>query len=272
MTNITGATNAQPGSTADMRPIRLPFFEGFYQGVWNNYIDYAIARFCEDEETEHEPWLDRAYDGVPRPEHLRLSQDTLLDIVMQVTDWQRVRVDMAQLWCSVFDDVAACALLIPLDQISLLGLEFDELVSPHEYNYTTDRIFARIPARVIQSLFALSAHDGHASLAKLIAARCMSRDGFLPYYSDDIAVWLDKPVTAWDHNELSMLLEACLIRANDAIASDVREATLEALDDENAFDLGDAVDWDGYNRLAAKARRKQARRVRNDARRALTGQ
>ena len=84
-----------------------------------------------------------------------------------------------------------------------LTLEFEELVSPKEYNFTTDRIFAKISNASAQMIF------DQADKVKLnahIRKRHSSRDGFYSFYANSLEAWPDN-VLGWDHNQLGTLLE-----------------------------------------------------------------
>lgn len=88
--------------------------------------------------------------------------------------------------------------------------EFEELTSPREYNFETDRVFVSVPLSVVAALFTESEKDGHNHLAETIKDNCTSYDGFFSYYPNNLGAWLLKPINTWDHNELKILLEAVL--------------------------------------------------------------
>lgn len=89
-----------------------------------------------------------------------------------------------------------------------LNAKYESFTSPREYNFETDRLFATISDDSINALFAASKADNHLRLKNAIETQFTSRDGFISSYSNDINDWLEKPVLNWDHNELSVLLDA----------------------------------------------------------------
>ena len=120
-----------------------------------------------------------------------------------------------------------------------LPLVFKEIVSPREYNFTTDRCFAELDKAVLPALYAKADKD---KLALLVEERFTSRSGFISYYSNDLEQW--GPVEEWDHNQVGTLLEHLLLEyaypgdlvdiVNDLSSSGVLEEILfSALDDES---------------------------------------
>lgn len=89
-----------------------------------------------------------------------------------------------------------------------LEIEFESLVSPREYNFTTDRIFVFIAPAQVQALYDI-VKDSPA-LADVIKENFTSRSGFASFYSNDIEDWKAKPLANWDHNEKSMLILAVM--------------------------------------------------------------
>lgn len=84
-----------------------------------------------------------------------------------------------------------------------IKLEFEELVSPKDYNFTTDRIFAKISRTDVAKMLWAVRGD---KLNKIIKERFTSRSGFISYYSNDIKDW--GKVDTWDHNQIGTILMA----------------------------------------------------------------
>lgn len=89
-----------------------------------------------------------------------------------------------------------------------LDLEFMELTSPREYNFSTDKISVYIDAKTLKKISSVLESE---SLSKLIKKRFTSRDGFMSYYSNHILDWKEKPVKDWNCVELGTLLDAWII-------------------------------------------------------------
>lgn len=78
----------------------------------------------------------------------------------------------------------------------------DEIDSPREYNFATDRIFAWISEEDARRLYRLA---DDACLREVVKRLFSSRDGFISYYDQDLSEWPDDPED-WDHNQLYALI------------------------------------------------------------------
>ena len=159
--------NTQTGK----REIVIPF-SGFFQSLHDGEIDNAVDHFFQDESGESRPALSaRLYDSC---------------------DFRAVFNGYAREYAEQF-----------AREFSLPSLEFCELVSPREYNFTTDRIFCTIGQGDIDRLLSEAQKD---LLAETAAEWFTSRSGFISFYSPDVAEWGD--ASKWDHNQLGCLLTA----------------------------------------------------------------
>jgi hypothetical protein len=84
-----------------------------------------------------------------------------------------------------------------------LKLTFDDLSSPREYNFTTDRIFAEIADSDIKRVL-----DGfnRDNFAKFVRSKFTSYDGFISYYNPDLNEW-GSDLDEWDHNQIGTILD-----------------------------------------------------------------
>ena len=89
-----------------------------------------------------------------------------------------------------------------------LKMEFMELTSPREYNFTTDKISVWITTKELKKI---SSALNSEALKDIIKRRFTSRDGFMSYYSNDIEEWKEKKIQDWDCVELGTLLDAWII-------------------------------------------------------------
>jgi hypothetical protein len=89
-----------------------------------------------------------------------------------------------------------------------LGIEgtFCEMISPREYNFETDRVFAEIELSQV-----LRVIDGTQpeTLDRIAAERHTSRSGFISFYSPDWRSWGE--IESWDCNQLQTLVEAYMV-------------------------------------------------------------
>jgi hypothetical protein len=103
------------------------------------------------------------------------------------------------------DEADYCRLYVArLAKIAGIELEYEETISPREYNFSTDRIFAKVNEADIQKM--LSNLD-EISMAEYVKRHFTSRDGFMSFYSGDWSDWKNEPL---DHNQLGALLHVHL--------------------------------------------------------------
>jgi hypothetical protein len=91
-------------------------------------------------------------------------------------------------------------------EFSVVSLEFSELISPREYNYSTDRIIATIADNDIAALYKTVMREYKAELIALCNERLTSCDGFISFYAPDYKQW--PALREWDCNQLGLLLES----------------------------------------------------------------
>lgn len=84
-----------------------------------------------------------------------------------------------------------------------IDMKPESMVSPKEYNFTTDRLFAHIPVKEVRRLFKVTPRDIFTAVVK---EEFTSRDGFSSSYPNDWAEWPTIP--NWDHNHAGALVKA----------------------------------------------------------------
>jgi hypothetical protein len=88
---------------------------------------------------------------------------------------------------------------------------FDDLSSPREYNFTTDRIFIKLHPDALSAMTTavLVSPAGLEMFGARCAANFTSRDGFMSSYDPDYTTWgtTDTWGTTWDHNQVGVLFE-----------------------------------------------------------------
>lgn len=88
-----------------------------------------------------------------------------------------------------------------------IELEFVTLDSPKFYNFSTDRIFAKIKQKDVQALQARLDLD---KMNELVKEKFTSRAGFISHYAADYSEWQNQP--ALDHNQIGTIIECILIQ------------------------------------------------------------
>jgi hypothetical protein len=153
----------------------IPFC-GFYDTVHDNAIDRAIESLFEDDNGDcNSRLINHFYSS-------------------NCIDYEKVRVEYAKDYAQAF----AIA--------TNLQITFEELNSPNEYNFQSDRIFVDVTPETIIKLF--------ASVDKEVLRQCIkeeytSRSGFISFYSSDLNDW-PADITEWDHNQLGTLISVAV--------------------------------------------------------------
>ena len=238
----------------------LPFFPGFYESILSGAIDHHEEReaewMAEKEASEkYEP-------DTFQPEHLRISASEYSELFFDCCNYQATYLKVAQFWVESFD--WWCSENIGTPKGSFL---WESMVSPREYNFGTDRVFARVPEEVVKSLFEKSAASGHKVLAQFIEDNFTSYDGFSSFYPNDIEAWLEKPLAKWDHNEIMSLIAASIMACEEwedrgRFSEQMYEQTFSGNGEE---DEAWAMDWPKFELKVAELRAEKAEAVREQA-------
>lgn len=253
-----------------MLSVNIPF-AGFYNSAYSGMIDYEEESFAEYRADLYETDYPDNEGYWPGP--LQLNQGEIAEILFGATDYAAAYLQTARDYAAAFDQVTGQAFgwskraksrvrrydrdgwQINLRWDDTAGIAFEEMTSPREYNFETDRIFVLMPAYRLQQLFAKSRADGHKVLSEVIKERFTSYDGFISGYRNRLVDWLAKPLVAWDHNELGTLLIAAL-RLADMTERDVESACYDLMTDGDGArqNWEDSVDWKRFDRERAEKR------------------
>lgn len=150
-------------------------FAGFYETWHDAEFDDTLARMFDVEGTG------------------ATYADKLAARFFETIDWRAAQTDYAREYVSRF----AAAL-------GLKFCEFEEMTSPREYNFQTDRLFALFDRAELAALL----NDGEiaARLVDVAADMFTSRSGFISNYSPDVSTWGE--LGQWDYNQTGALLRA----------------------------------------------------------------
>lgn len=161
--------------------VNIPF-EGFYDSFYSEGIDREEESFVE--------W--RREEGDINEEQARELHDLL---------WRHTRYDVAYNLVAQDYIIAFNEKFKEWTDVDL-QLEFVTMESPREYNFTTDRLFAKADE---EALLALRAKVDEDVLREIIRERFTSRSGFISFYSNSLEAWPSE-LSEWDHNQLCTLL------------------------------------------------------------------
>jgi hypothetical protein len=227
-------------SNVEKMIVQLPF-SGFYESVHDQQLDSAMELDAYNFSTDTPK--DASY-----PEAVGMDESDLCEIMSDMADWSKAHEKYAR------DYVLAFAGYVKQETGVDLGMEFEKLESPREYNFGTDRIFAYIPVSVLGTL---KAAVTLGNLAEVIKERHESRSGFCSFYTTDIESWNAKPLADWDHNELETLLIAWM---RQEIAPDADETiddkTIDYNPEMNTSAWQECVNWNEFDEKCAEYKAK----------------
>lgn len=163
----------------DKLKIKLPF-SGFYESAHDAILDRALESLFED---------DQGNSDMP-------------DDFSKHYDYRKIMEEYAKEYVDCFKEWLSHEL-----DIEIPSLEFESLYSPKFYNFETDEITALISP---QDVIALYDMVDAGKLEEVVQERHTSRSGFASFYTNDLSLWLEKPVIEWDCIELSSLLIAAM--------------------------------------------------------------
>lgn len=190
-------------------------FAGFYDSIWSGALDTAEEQEIENL-MEEWPTLEEEIQGV----------------LISNADYNGMHQAIAYAYADAFKDLINEELGLAIE------LGFKEMTSPREYNFTTDRIFCKIPVKHLETLFDKVGREAVAMTAREMFT---SRSGFISFYDPDIETW--GPLEDWDANQASAILDAA---ANllESEAWDLREYLSWDID----LAYNNNVDWVGVGR------------------------
>lgn len=194
----------------------LPF-SGFYNSIWSSELDQ-----CKIQQIEH--WMEEdKYSG--------LEADQLEEALSDHIDYRAACIDVVKAYVSRFEDWINGEL--DLD----IHLEFVEMVSPREYNFTTDRIFVKISRSDLAKLYR---KVGRQAVREEAKTHFTSRSGFISFYSPLIEEW--GSIREWDYNQVGMIFQAAVDSVDHP--EDVDMAIYYGMSEDIYNAWSNNVDWD----------------------------
>jgi hypothetical protein len=156
-------------------------------------------------------------------------------------DWSKVHEEYAKLYAENF-----CSWFTEETGIKL-NAKFSVLDSPRSYNFTTDRIFVKIPLRAVKELYKWL---GAKRINEMVGERFTSYDGFISFYPNTLAEW-PKDLNEWDCNQIGTLFETIPNVPKD----------YELMEDSNCNGDLDSILWDAMDKegkdALARARKEE---------------
>jgi hypothetical protein len=227
-----------------MHEINVPFFPGFYGSPMEyatnyeleSHVDY-LADLQSDDESYPEGFL--KLSEFDQAKTLEKYSDKLYSSV----DWTSAHKAMATDWVETMLNYVETETGIKFCASSNV-----DLVSPREYNFSTDRVFVKIRYSAIRHMYktVMRTVDSRKIMSDMVAQRFTSRSGFISHYKATLTDW-SSDLREWDHNELGTLLEAFLLVS---MGNGGFDGMVEFLNHDSATDwvmscFHGFVDWDG---------------------------
>jgi len=90
----------------------------------------------------------------------------------------------------------------------IIPFEYSGVVSPREYNFETDRVFVKVPRKIMVDYWKHILGDTmlRLELAKYLEEEFKSRDGFMSFYDHLVVDWEAKDPNKFDTNEMGAIL------------------------------------------------------------------
>lgn len=179
-------------------------FSGFYNSIHDKTIDDALKGMLSDSSGCH-------------PASERISEEIYLYTKIPMNEYTLRYVRIFAQWLNEKSGLN-------------ISLAWESVSSPREYNFETDRIFAKVTE--VDALAMLRAVDP-AEMDAVCRAEFTNRSGFYSHYSSRWRDW--GPVLKWDHNQVGALLSA--------LAAQYLEEDWEYGIAENIGESGGIEDW-----------------------------
>jgi hypothetical protein len=158
-----------------MKEFSIPF-AGFYESVHDQLFDDELDQMCENRDSGD-------------------INHNLSYYLLDNINWKQAHTDYARDYTENFANA-----------LNIKGLKFIELDSPREYNFTTDRIFAKCSDAEFYRMFKLVKGE---KLDKVCRENLASRAGFSSFYNPDFKTWGNWKT--WKNNQYSQVVEAYAI-------------------------------------------------------------
>lgn len=198
----------------EWREVNIPF-SGFYNSWHDDAIERELQQIFSDENgcNYHSELWQIGFDGC--------------DHSSVFLDYSRDYVESFATECGIY------------------SARFSGMESPREYNFSSDRVFAKITLSELRRIHAATDSDTLDAMAR---ERFTSRSGFISSYSNDPKEWGD--LADWDHNQTGTLIRAYWDDTQDEWNTETEFALME--DASGNGYLGNWV-WDALNDKAERA-------------------
>ena len=159
-----------------------------------NRIEVALP-FCGFYESALSYEIDKELEDIFNPE---CGYGDVPDEIHNQIDYGKVHQSLASDYVKAFENWLANERGIEID------LDFVEMTSPREYNFSTDRVFVNCSITDMEKVFNAVKDE----MPEMVKKRFTSGPGFISFYENDFDNWPES-LADWDHNEAGTLFD-CL--------------------------------------------------------------
>lgn len=195
--------------------VKLPF-PGFYETLLGDIAGYLAERdadyisFCDLDFIDDRGLLEKVCEALDTDNEAFMCAYADVSYNHDITAAE-LRPDIVQAYLSELGDFFRREYDVDLK----LDEKTAEIVSPREYNFSTDSLFCEVDLDALSKLF----NEHFDEVEKYVNDALKPRSGFIPFYSNDISDW-QSDITKWDCVQLGCILDA-LISQDDI--SDIEE-------------------------------------------------
>lgn len=196
-----------------------------FQGFYNSLLDFEIDG-CIERETEY--YVEESGAG----------SEVVSDLIWRHCNFSQVHQEIARDYAEAFFNWVAEEFDVTVKYT------FDVMTSPKEYNFTTDRIFVKLP---LEDLIKVFKRVGAAQFRKTAKERFTSCDGFRSFYSPNPNTWGN--LRGWDYNQVGTVFQALV----DKWEGDLDAAMYYRLCEGIYTATINAIDWNAFEQSIKEA-------------------
>ncbi len=237
--------------------VNIPF-SGFYESLWSGLVDH-----------EAQQWLEHVVEEPDRyspAEVLCAKKGHLGELLADKTQYSVAYAKIAKDYAEAYFWWLGESLGFPVHRTAHVrgsasapwthytyshpvAWQWEEMTSPRQYNFETDRLFAKVDAVVLRELFRkLMLVDNSWAFDRTVREMFTSYSGFCSFYDNDPEVLKAKPLEDWDHNELTVLLIAWQVLQfkfgrGSSHCGNLEDHIYDDLSSDGYSYFDDAVDW-----------------------------
>lgn len=218
-----------------MIEIELPF-SGFYDSQWSGIVDSWEERESEYL-SERDAESREGFEGLPECFEFN-SESAYAESMFAAMDYRAAYTAIAKDYTAYFWEHICEELNIPQD---INQIEFVEMTSPREYNFSTDRIFARINSRAMRYIHKIARSDLKV-FQDVLRERHKSRDGFISSYEWRLNDW-NMSCDEMDYIQLESVLIAAMRIHGVNMESDIFDSVFYPIAEQDYKYCDSAMDW-----------------------------